>query len=361
MQVYTTTPDYIGVVSGTSELVSIRDGKKVYLNSQETLVCPANQSDVTYTTIESTRNKYITNYTPLVTYDSGTFSSPNFSNINVPIKLQGDTRTLAGLTYIEGSTAVGVGNSGSTIWATNALGRIDFSTLVNGDRVYIVDNTGTGALYTVSSGGSEDITLTTTAPTIGDTGSGFTIVPNREFNTAMTVPDGANITLEGFYISNTCVIEGKLTIENSFNSGAVTVQKGGKLYTDDTTFKSVTVSFGSYGYFYTQTVILITGIIIDGGSVYARTVTATWCSTSGFSATIGGTGKFDTCYGFKCGKAYLAEYGGALDCYNSTAKYNTYGYYADSNGTIKALSTNARNTSNGTNYTENDGGVITYS
>lgn len=133
----------------------------------------------------------------LVTMAASDFTISNFvTTEDSYLKIVGDTREIAGYTFIHGKnpkgTAGGLSGSGTVTLSSSGnditIARSGLSptlsSLVNGDKLWIGNTSGTKAEYTVFSVLGTTITLTAAAPTINDTGAFVSIIPN--------VNDGSN-------------------------------------------------------------------------------------------------------------------------------------------------------------------------
>jgi hypothetical protein len=175
--------------------------------------------------------------------DAGTYAENlTFASILVmpgsTLWLKGDTRTLAGLTYVdhgygansEGRTnggaadaACALANSTTNITVTVTGGDPDFDTdnWVNGDLLLVYDNAAAITEKTISSTSNKTITLTTTAPTIGNTGTAICLCPNRVISiasgTAINIQiQGVKIT--GFYIKSAAATGTLINLTKSYST-----------------------------------------------------------------------------------------------------------------------------------------------
>jgi hypothetical protein len=156
--------------------------------------------------------------------DAGTYDEAvTFEDIVVArggtLTLRGDTRLLAGLSYVDGadanqggitnggSGACSLANAGNDITVTGAGSNPDFDAdgWTSGDTVLVYDNTGTITEYTVSSALNNVITLSVAAPAIGNDATAICLLPNRRIERTSTGPcvddtSVENVTLSGFYL-----------------------------------------------------------------------------------------------------------------------------------------------------------------
>lgn len=183
-----------------------------------------------FTTIQEAINYFvgkIVSGTCIIEVDAGTYAENlTFASILVmpgsTLWLKGDTRTLAGLTYVDhgyGANSEGRANGGAadaacalansttniTVTVTGGDPDFDADSWVNGDLLLVYDNAGAITEKTISSTSNKTITLTATAPTIGNTGTAVCLCPNRIISIAsgtaidIQIP-GVKVT--GFYIKS---------------------------------------------------------------------------------------------------------------------------------------------------------------
>lgn len=109
------------------------------------------------------------------------------------LEIIGDERDIADTNYVNGYAissdasdggegTCSVSNSGNDLVITGTITNPNFETagIVAGDKILSMDNTYTVVEYTVASVSTNTITLTTTAPTICNTGTCVAILPNVE-------------------------------------------------------------------------------------------------------------------------------------------------------------------------------------
>ena len=143
------------------------------------------------------------------------------------LELVGDVRDIAGACYMDGFTiftdsnnggggTCAISNSGNDLVVTGTTSNPDFDSagVIAGDKVLCHDNAGAFAEFTVASVSTNTITLTGTAPTVGNSGTSVTILQNRKIwhataklikidnleigNTRKNKP--ISITLRGFHL-----------------------------------------------------------------------------------------------------------------------------------------------------------------
>lgn len=158
---------------------------------------------------------------PKLTLDAGTYTEKILDGSEKllcrQLELVGDTRNIVGTRYIDGFTirtndstnggvgTISLGNSGNdiTIQASTTNPDLVAAGLVSGGKILVVDNSNAVAEHTIDSVSGYTITLTDTAPTVGNTGSSVTILPNRKLTHSSTLLSGdfsCKIKLTGFYI-----------------------------------------------------------------------------------------------------------------------------------------------------------------
>lgn len=143
------------------------------------------------------------------------------------LELEGDTRGMAGATWVDsavitcqdanaGSGVCTLANAGAVITVTGAGGNPDFDAdgWVNGDTVMTRDNAGAVATYTISATLNNTITLTVAAPALGNTGTSITLVPNTVIapsgaGNAIEVIESRGILLDGLYLDATAGATGE--------------------------------------------------------------------------------------------------------------------------------------------------------
>lgn len=341
--------------------------RKAYITVSEDKTVGAGKD---YTTIQGAidyfQNKICSGCT--ITVDAGTYTEnlTIHASIHTPnetgLKLIGDTRSLAGHSFVHGQTINYAGKtnggSGTTTLARGGVGNVtltvtgsttnpSFTGWVSGDKAWVIDTSGTAAEYTVSSVSANTITFTTGLPVVAGNGASVTLLPNRKITAASAatlLTALPSCTIEGFYLYGS---------STSYICSSVAGQK--------TVFSRCAANNGSYGYY-------VSGA---GLSLSAIGCTAMGCGTgfaSFFSSHMEAFGSFalKNTYGFM--SQYLA--GNFIQSSISTratfglymanssfsfaygvgTAYCTTGFYATSNTYIVASATTAVAQSNTTNY-----------
>jgi len=175
--------------------------------------------------------------------DAGSYAENlTFDSIQVmpgaTLWLKGDTRALAGLSFVDHTyggnsesrtnggardAACALANSTTNITVTITGGDPDFDAdnWVNGDLLLVYDNAGAITEKTISSTSNKTITLTATAPTIGNTGTAVCLCPNRVISiasgTAINIQiQGVKIT--GFYIKSAAATGTLINLTKSYST-----------------------------------------------------------------------------------------------------------------------------------------------
>lgn len=153
---------------------------------------------------------------------SGTYAGPfTFTDLITKgdryFEIEGDTRSLGGLGFVQGRSpatdnyansgagAITLSNSGNDITVARATTNPAFGTAGygNGDKLLVCDNAGAITEQTISSVSGNVVTLSATAPTVGQTASAVCLVPNRIITGALTIiPGNARVRFKGFKFSS---------------------------------------------------------------------------------------------------------------------------------------------------------------
>lgn len=353
------------------------------------LVIPSSQSAATFSNIDDIKNKFFLKYYPILELASGEHSL-DLSNVFTPSTIKGDTRALAGHTWIHSravqssKTGAGVGtttlsSSGNDITISCATTNPDFTGWGNGDKVLIADTSGNVAKYTIDSIVSNTITLTASAPTVNSLGGSISLVPNCEITNAFSIDSGlftfVGISFSGitddyvFYVKGT----GKIRFENclfydiktalfsDLNGHIELIGAENSILDSD---NGILTKHGGVADAQYTTVIKASacGFYADvGASINARNSSALWCergfcswNNSGIDAEYALAAKI-TNKGFDCDGAssILAGY--------ASAKYCNYGYYANRCSFINAYDVSSNSEGNSTNYDYQNYSNIYYS
>lgn len=328
-------------------------------------VMGANQSAVTYNNISSAVDKSFFKYFPIVTFAAGSHSLPAIATILTECTLQGDTRPLAGYTWLHCADNVetiphwttkenaGVGavtlstgtdENDHIIYIECATTNPVLTSVVAGDLLFIRLAAGTSAIYTVASSSANSITLTAEAPTLGNYGDSITLIPNRSITADIVIANKDRLIFQGFYIVGSLEISGKA----GFLNCAI------KEETDPYVIK-VTSTGDVLFYDYENTIIgsandcilcqggkingAITGI---GGQFYF--IISSGCDlkysrnnggTSGFYCDCGSTIDARYCFATKNAEyGYRARRGSSMVADSSSAFLSGIGWYGQSKSTM---------------------------
>jgi hypothetical protein len=153
------------------------------------------------------------------TYDEAVVFSDLLIDAGATLTLRGDTRVLAGLSYVDGadcnqagltnggSGACALANAGNDITVTGGGGNPDFDAdgWVNGDTILVYDNAGATTEETIDSVLNNVITLTAAAPAVGNDATAICLLPNRRIERTSAGPcihidSTRGIILDGFYL-----------------------------------------------------------------------------------------------------------------------------------------------------------------
>jgi hypothetical protein len=330
-------------------------------------------ADKDYATIQEAINYFMgktVSGTCTIAVDAGTYAENlTFASIQImpgaTLWLKGDTRTLAGLTYVDhthGANSEDRTNGGSTdaacalatsvnditVTVTGTDPDFNADSWVNGDKLLVYDNAGAITEKTINSTSNKTISLTAAAPTVGGSGSAVALCPNRIISlgdgTGITV-NITGVTISGFYIKSSVATGYGINI----NIGASAV------------LQNILVRK-----FYAS-------IAIISGQAYATVgCMSSWeAAAYGFQARLSGYSSIhylsiikctlygifneggDLLYSYRskavgCSIGYWTSFNSCLYLYANSAINNTTGFYATSGGFIDATSSNARSTGNGT-------------
>ena len=284
------------------------------------------------------------------------------------LELEGDTRVLAGISYVDGadcneaglanggSGVITLANGGNNITVVGSVSNPDFDAdgWTTGDKVLIKDNTGVVAEYTLGTAMNQILVLTVAAPALGNDGTSIMLIPSVRVEKSIGDSDivlaknSRGIVLDGIFVKSTgtdvCIkadYMSMLTLENV----AAQCASGNGVYADRNST-----------------------IIADGGAV------SVWeCDMFGYTATRNSFIDASYSVSVDCPSGYVAmEHSGiyALDAIATesssegfwayelsyimaiyaTARQCTVGYYAQKRGYIDATATNANNGGNGADY-----------
>ncbi len=361
---------------------------KVSQIPESLVIKPASQAAATFNTISSARSKLWLNYMPRIEFPVGIYTAADLdlTNIYSPITIVGDQRPLAGLSWQHSipvySTATGAGtgnvtlsSDGYTITITCATTNPDLTGWVAGDKVIIINTSGTVAIYTIDSVAGNVITLTTAAPTVNALGASITLIPNRSISEQLIFAIDNNVTLQGFYFDSipdheTIINDGKLAVENTVIYGStfvgITNERTGIL----TTGPEVSIiqnTYGIYGYDNSST-------ICDGSSLMASSdicgrvhngwfalnnARILWGAGAGLRPDQGAKIECEGCYIYKSVRGVDCEQGSKADICISTFQYNTSNRFISAQNSILAY-TGGTYIGNGKDYITTNGQIIHY-
>lgn len=276
--------------------------------------------------------------------DAGTYSevaeTANIGSfVSTGLTIRGDQRLLAGRTYIDGAPAnqtatanggtgtVSLSNSGSTITVAMTTTNPSFSGdgWGSGDRLYVRHNSGV-AIYNISSTSGNVITLTTTAPAIGNDGTAVCLMPNRIVQSSGNVVriDRSSMTFQGFDVYQTTGGASGLQVYN----GSVAV------------INNCVVRGGYFGYFCSS----VSYMTCTEGSAWANTAGFFSFSNAALFVTYGKS--VSNTFGY-----YAQRFGTLETTTGSVGAGTTYGCYVEDHAYLYAIGVYARMNGVGTGFT----------
>jgi len=306
------------------------------------------------------------------------------------LTLQGDTRVLAGLSYVDGATMNrgGLANGGSgtcslttdgtrtviTVTGSTTSPDFDADNWVNGDRVLCFCDNGSTYERVIGAALNNAITITVALPvgaTLGNDGTAIALVPNRSVERTVAGPcisvDACRgIAIDGWYLQPTtgAGCDGLLVINNAFVTATNTLAQA-----EDTGFACYS------GYAFTNAIdgacsawdCAIGYYVAQASQVDVRYSVAVHCTTGyycyGMSWMYAYRAVASTCTTYD----YRAVVSGAIYAVESIARLGGTGYWAGQQGYILATTTNANNTATTpynptpTDAWGNNNGSITFS
>jgi hypothetical protein len=309
----------------------------------------------------------------VIDVEPGTYDEAvTFENIFISggsLTLQGDTRVLAGLSYVDGADmnqagltnggegACTLSNAGNAITVTGAVTNPDFGAdgWGSGDTVQTYSNAGAIAEYAIDSVLNNVITLTVAAPAIGNDGTAIRLLPNRRIErtsigSCITVTETTGIVMDGFYCEPA----------SGATSYGIVVEKEGKIE-----LQNVAVYAEDIGIYANRQDSAIT---MDGGAVSSwLTTTAGDCVQANrglirarYAVTVYGRNGFVTysmslldvrnCIAVNHVRGYDDTGFSHMPADSATARQCTEGYRATGGAWTQATNTNANNNGNGTDY-----------
>lgn len=284
------------------------------------------------------------------------------------LKIQGDTRVLAGQSYVDGAETNTSGlanggtgvftltNAGNDITITGATTNPDFDAdgWGNGDKILTYDNAGAVAEHTISSTLNNVITLTGAAPALGNDATAIMLQPDRNITgggfTSLTVDLVKGVQVTGFYLTGqvgVTIINGAFcTIRNC------ATRPVGNGFVVQSLYSVLDCGQGSVSSWDANQAFRSTG----GANLLALASVAVG-STVGYRCQIFSVLNAQNGVGVNCTTAFDTQIFANLELFAAYARQNTTGYKAQSFSFIRALSTSAKNNGNGTDYNPAVSGV----
>jgi hypothetical protein len=363
----TIAPSSDGIVKIDSETLTLDDNEVPVIVDGVTKTVQAAGGD--FTTIQAAINwfkeKLIVG-SCIIDVEAGTYAeSVNVVDLFIgaagSLEIQGDTRVLAGQSYVDGaetntqSKANGgtgvftLANAGNDITVTGATTNPDFDAdgWGNGDKILAYDNVGATAEHTIDSVLNNVITLTAAAPALGNDGTAIVLQPDRKISaaTALTVDGPRGLQISGFYLvgtagdglsaTNGAVCIARNCLANPSRYGFVATESYSAI---DCSGGAISAWDGSQGYRAN-----VAASIVADASVSVAPVT-------GYRAQNFSYIKAQNAVGVNCTTAFDVQIFSNLETFQAYARQNTTGYKAVSFSFIRALVTNAKNNGNATDY-----------
>lgn len=282
------------------------------------------------------------------------------------LTLRGDTRELAGLSYVDGavcnpagltnggSGACGLANAGTDITVTGAGGNPDFDAdgWDSGDTILVYDNAGATTEETIDSVANNVITLTGAAPAVGNDATAILLIPDRRIERSsagrcVQADYVRGIVLKGIYAVTATGADcdgivanlgAEITCENvatlAEDSGFLALAHDSTIYARNGAISSWGAARGLFSFV--------------RASINCRYSTVVDC-TDGINAQLDAFIRALDCVAVNCGEGFVAILS-RLDATDCTARQCTTGYDATFGGYIYAPSTNANNNGNGADY-----------
>lgn len=311
------------------------------------------------------------------------------------LTLQGDTRVLAGIAYVDGASMnqAGLANGGSGVCtlATNAARDEITVTGATTDPDFDADGWGSGdeivvyaddgnmydrTINSISPGGvgNNVIEITVALPggaTLGNDGTAIGLKPDRQIERStagecLLVDAIKGISVDGWYLES--------------GSGAACYGLRAQ-YMAKVELTNVLAKTEDHGIscVYGSTVLANTGALSWWGSSYGPVAQYNATIMARYSVIVATTSHGYYCLGFSfidarscivtsANRAYYSNDFSWLDADHATARQNTVGYYASNGSAMDATNTNAQNNGNGADYSPavsnafgNNNGFITWS
>lgn len=333
------------------------------------------------------------------------------------LEIRGDTRGLAGVSFVDdapiksqdanaGSGIVSLSNpDGVSIQVTGSVSSPNFFAdgwCCAGDKVIVLDNSGTLSELTISDASGNVISFTSAAPAVGNKGTSITLKPNRVINaggaTGINVGQSQGVKIVGLHFEHTggnigilssaggritgnnCSVKGDGSSGsfglNSQNRSYISLSDSSLLNTDFGARASSLAAIGadrcyiigssnfaldafSYGQISAGNSVAAncnTGFVGRiSGQIFCQDSYAIKITNYGFYAADGGvvygsTGTPAGTVADTCARGYFANNQSVISAFNCAARNNSFGYYSQRNSVIVASGTNANNSGNGANY-----------
>lgn len=381
----------IGDVAGTGDWdVDFNNGQMLLTGSSGVLTLDSNEVPVIvdsvtktvqaaggdFTTIQGAvdffKNKLIVG-SCLITVEAATYAESVsvvdlFIGATGSLEIRGDTRVLAGQSYVDGaetntsSKANGgtgvftLANAGNDITVTGATTNPDFDAdgWGSGDKILTYDNAGAVAEHTISSTLNNVITLTGAAPALGNDATAIMLQPDRKITgaTSLTVDVAKGIQATGLYFAGS---GGGVSVENGgyciIRNCAARPTSGNGFVTSGF-YSSADCSGGAVSAWDSGQ-----GFRANNSSSIIATSSVCVGSTIGYRGQLFSFANLANAVSVNCTTAFDALIFTEMDTFQTYARQNTTGYKAQSFSFIRALSTNAKNNGNGTDYNPAASGV----
>jgi hypothetical protein len=301
------------------------------------------------------------------TYDEAVVFDDLLIAAGATLTLRGDTRVLAGLSYVDGadcnqagltnggSGACGLANAVNDITVTGGGGNPDFDAdgWGSGDTILVYDNAGAITEETIDSVLNNVITLTGAAPAVGNDGTAICLLPNRRIErtsagSCVQANGIRGLSLDGFYlVSSTGASCHGL---EATNLALVTV--------DNIAIRAE--DFGFYFYLAPGKLTASSGAVsawecsvgfqADNEMYIDASNSVVVNCTTGYNTIRNSLILADAAVAVNCTTGFAAVESAHFRSDGGTARQDTTGYDATFGGYIYAPNTNANNNGNGADY-----------
>lgn len=301
------------------------------------------------------------------TWDEAVVFEDLLIDAGASLTLRGDTRELAGLSYVDGAScnqagltnggsgACGLANAVNDITVTGGSGNPDFDAdgWDSGDTILVFDNAGAITEETIDSVANNVITLTGAAPAVGNDGTAICLLPNRGIRRSsagrcVLANEVRGIVLDGWYaVTSTgsdcdgivANLGAQITCENvavrAEDLGFYAVNSGSSIYLGHGAESAWEAGNGGFCANVDAYVLGNYGIAVD--------------CVRGFYCLNGSFIRAQSSIAVNCTNGYDCSLG-RIDATSGTARQDTTGYDATFGGYIYAPSSNANNNGNGADY-----------